>query len=102
MGFGVGTVRTQASIAVIFMVRRCYIGPALAALRLMKTIVIAMALALAVAGCQRDENSAAAGGTGKNASSMQTPKGGVTGQGSEGSTDDRNAPKRPGSRPARQ
>ena len=64
----------------------------------MKTILVAATLALALAGCHRDENSAASGGTGKNADSMQTPKGGVTGQGSEGSTDDRSAPKRPASR----
>ena len=64
----------------------------------MKTILVAVTLALAVAGCQRDDNSAASGGTSKNAGSMQTPKGGVTGQGSEGSTDDRNAPKRPAGR----
>ena len=66
----------------------------------MKTILVAMTLALAVAGCHRDNDSAASGGTSENAGSMQTPKGGVTGQGSEGSTDDRSAPKRPGSRPA--
>jgi len=65
----------------------------------MKTLaIIAASLALALAGCHRDDNSAASGGTGKNAGSMQTPKGGVTGQGSEGSTDDRNAPKRPASK----
>ena len=64
----------------------------------MKTVLIAVSLALALAGCHRDDNSAASGGTSKNAGSMQTPKGGVTGQGSEGSTDDRNAPKRPASK----
>ena len=59
----------------------------------MKTVLIAVSLALALAGCHRSEDkSSAAGG-----SSMTTPKGGVTGQGSEGSTDDRAAPKRPAS-----
>jgi hypothetical protein len=61
-------------------------------------LILAAGLALALVGCHRDDNSAAAGGSSKNAGSMQTPKGGVTGQGSEGSTDDRNAPKRPASR----
>ena len=60
--------------------------------------ILAASLALALAGCQRDNNSAAAGGTSKNAGSMTTPKGGVTGQASEGSTDDRSAPKRPASK----
>ena len=60
--------------------------------------ILAASLALALAGCHRDNNSAASGGTSKHAGSMQTPKGGVTGQGSEGSTDDRKAPKRPASR----
>ena len=64
----------------------------------MRTILVAVTLALAIAGCHRDNNSAASGATSKNAGSMQTPKGGVTGQGSEGSTDDRNAPKRPASK----
>ena len=59
----------------------------------MKTVLIALSLALALAGCQREDHSAASGG-----SSMQTPKGGVTGQASEGSTDDRQAPKRPASK----
>jgi hypothetical protein len=87
------------------MVWRCYNGPELAAARarqeiIMKTlaILLAAALALALAGCHHDNNSAAAGGTAKNADSMQTPKGGVTGQASEGSTDDRSAPKRPASK----
>jgi len=60
--------------------------------------ILAASLALGLAGCHRDDNSAASGGTSQNAGSMQTPKGGVTGQGSEGSTDDRKAPKRPASR----
>jgi hypothetical protein len=64
----------------------------------MKALLILTAgLTLALAGCHRDDNSAASGGTGKNAGSMQTPQGGATGQASEGSTDDRNAPKRPAS-----
>jgi hypothetical protein len=63
----------------------------------MKTVLIAVSLALALAGCH-DNKSASAGGTAQNADSMQTPKGGVTGQGSEGSTDDRSAPKRPASK----
>ena len=66
---------------------------------MMKTLaIIAASLALALAGCDRDNSSAASGGTSRNAGSMQTPKGGVTGQGSEGSTDDRHAPKRPASK----
>lgn len=65
----------------------------------MKSLLIlaaALALALTVAGCHRDDNaskSSAAGG-----SSMETPRGGATGQASEGSTDDRAAPKRPASK----
>ena len=61
----------------------------------MKTILVAVTLALALIGCNRSDDSgkSAAGG-----SSMQTPKGGVTGQASEGSTDDRSAPKRPASK----
>ena len=59
--------------------------------------ILAASLALALGGCHRDNSSAAAGGSAKNAGSMQTPRGGVTGQGSEGSTDDRAAPKRPAS-----
>jgi hypothetical protein len=66
---------------------------------IMKALLILTAsLALALAGCHRDDNSAASGGTSKNAGSMQTPQGGATGQASEGSTDDRNAPKRPASK----
>ena len=53
--------------------------------------IIAASLALALAGCHRDQ-SAAGGG-----SSMQTPAGGATGQKSEGSTDATGAPKRPSS-----
>ena len=73
----------------------------------MKVLMIVVAsLALALAGCHRGEQAAggrtaqpkapssAAGGS----SSMQTPSGGATGQASEGSTDDRNAPKRPASK----
>ena len=58
----------------------------------MKTLtLIAASLALALAGCHRDQ-SAAGGSSG---SSMQTPAGGTTGQKSEGSTDATSAPKRP-------
>ena len=58
--------------------------------------ILAASLALALAGCHRDDTaskSSAAGGT-----SMETPKGGATGQASEGSTDDRKAPARPASK----
>jgi len=57
--------------------------------------LIATSLALALAGCHKTDGgkSSAAGG-----SSMQTPAGGATGQASEGSTDDRSAPKRPASK----
>src|SRR5687768_13777846 len=67
MGFGVGTVRTQVSIAVIFMIRRSYNGPVLAAPArpaetTMKTLIIlAASAALALVGCNRDNP--AAGGT---------------------------------------
>ena len=65
-------------------------------------MIVAASLALALAGCHRDQSgagrtaqpkapSSAAGG-----SSMQTPSGGATGQASEGSTD-KTAPKRPSS-----
>src|SRR5438105_1901173 len=66
-------------------------------------MIVAASLALVLAGCHRDQNAAggstaqpkapssAAGGS----SSMQTPSGGATGQGSEGSTDKSTAPKRP-------
>jgi hypothetical protein len=50
-----------------------------------------------IPGCNRTatdaEESASKGGTGG-----QTPRGGVTGQASEGSTNDRNAPARPASK----
>jgi hypothetical protein len=59
-------------------------------------LILAASAALALAGCHRDENSRAAGGS--SGSSMQTPKGAATGQASEGSTDDRRAPARPSSR----
>ena len=57
--------------------------------------IIVTSAALAVAGCNKTDGgkSSAAGG-----SSMETPKGAVTGQASEGSTDDRAAPKRPASK----
>jgi hypothetical protein len=57
-------------------------------------ILIAAAL-MALGGCHKTDGgkSAATGGT-----SMQTPNGGATGQASEGSTDDRSAPKRPASK----
>ena len=59
--------------------------------------ILAASVVLAVSGCNRDpESGAAAGGTQKG--SMETPKGGVTGQASEGSTDERDAPKRPSSK----
>jgi hypothetical protein len=59
--------------------------------------ILVASLSFAVSGCNRDAGSgAAAGGTQKG--SMETPKGGVTGQASEGSTDDRTAPKRPASK----
>ncbi len=59
------------------------------------------AAALTLAGCHREDNSRAAGGSSgrsSDAGSMQTPKGAATGQASEGSTDDRNAPARPSSK----
>jgi hypothetical protein len=104
MGFGVGTVRTQVSIAVIFMVRRCYNGPVLAATpgrqeRKMKTmLILAASLALGLAGCNRDTNAPAGATKQDPSSSAETPKGGATGQKSEGSTDDRKAPDRPASK----
>ena len=61
--------------------------------------ILIAALGVALAGCSRTDGgtagskSSAAGG-----SSMQTPNGAATGQASEGSTDDRNAPKRPASK----
>jgi hypothetical protein len=68
-------------------------------------MIVAASLALALAGCNRDNagagrtanpkpGSSAAGGS----SSMTTPNGAATGQGSEGSTDSSTAPKRPASR----
>jgi hypothetical protein len=69
-------------------------------------MILAASLALALAGCHRDQNAAggrtaqpkapssAAGGS----SSMQTPSGAATGQGSEGSSDRSTAPKRPASK----
>ena len=55
-------------------------------------MILAASLALALAACHRDQN--AAGGS----SSMQTPSGAATGQGSEGSSDRSTAPKRPASK----
>jgi len=96
------------------MVHRCYNGAMLAELSVslfpeetMKAlIVLAASLALALAGCNRDQNAAggrtaqpkspssAAGGS----SSMQTPGGAASGQSSEGSTDKSTAPKQPSSK----
>jgi hypothetical protein len=59
-------------------------------------LILAASFALALAGCHRDDNASKSSATG--ATSMETPKGGATGQASEGSTDDRNAPKRPASK----
>ena len=58
--------------------------------------ILAASALLAVSACNRDQNSGAAAG-GAQKGSMETPKGGVTGQASEGSTDDRKAPQRPAS-----
>jgi hypothetical protein len=67
----------------------------------MKTLLIALAVALAAAGCNRD-NSAAGGSAAQKApapkGSMETPKGAATGQASEGSTDSTKAPQRPASK----
>ena len=68
----------------------------------MKTLIIlAASAALALAGCNRD-NPAAGGSAAKKApapqGSMETPKGGATGQASEGSTDSTKAPQRPASK----
>jgi len=65
----------------------------------MKTmLILAASLVLGLAGCNRDTN-APAGATKKDpSSSAETPKGGATGQKSEGSTDDRKAPDRPASK----
>jgi len=70
-------------------------------------IILAASLALALAGCNRDQNaaggrtaqpkspsSAASGGS----SMQQTPSGGASGQASEGSTDKSTAPKQPSSK----
>jgi hypothetical protein len=60
-------------------------------------LILAASVALALAGCNRDNP--AAGGTAAKApppqGSMETPKGGATGQASEGSTDSTKAPQRP-------
>ena len=64
------------------------------------TLVSAVALALVanlLPGCNRQAGDSSSRGT----STGQTPKGGATGQASEGSTDDRQAPARPSSAPAR-
>ena len=58
-------------------------------------MIIAVSLALALAGCHRDDNAAKSSATG--GTSMETPKGGATGQASEGSTDKSKAPARPSS-----
>jgi len=61
-------------------------------------LMLAAALAVGLAGCNRD-TSAPAGATKKDpSSSAETPKGAATGQKSEGSTDDRKAPDRPASK----
>ena len=49
--------------------------------------IIAASLALALAGCHRDQSAAGGASASKGGSSMQTPAGGATGQKSEGSTD---------------
>jgi hypothetical protein len=90
------------------MAGECYNGAALAmpAARLettMKTLIIlAASTALALAGCNRDNrgDNPSAGGTAAQKApapkgSMETPKGGATGQASEGSTDSTKAPQRP-------
>ena len=61
----------------------------------MKTLCIAAFLALALAGCNRDNPQKSAPAP---KGSMETPKGGVTGQASEGSTDATKAPQRPASK----
>jgi hypothetical protein len=64
----------------------------------MKALTILVAsLALALAGCHRDQSAAGGSSVSKGGSSMQTPAGGATGQKSEGSTDATGAPKRPSS-----
>jgi hypothetical protein len=64
----------------------------------MKTVLIALSLALALAGCNRDTNAPAGAKKQDPSSSAETPKGAATGQKSEGSTDDRKAPDRPASK----
>jgi hypothetical protein len=59
--------------------------------------LIAIALALTAAGCHREQSAAGGASAGKGGTSMQTPRGGATGQASEGSTDKSNAPARPSS-----
>jgi hypothetical protein len=51
--------------------------------------IIAASLVLALAGCHRGDNAATGG------SATTTPRGGVSGQASEGSTEQGGAPKRP-------
>jgi len=60
----------------------------------MKLLWILVAAAALMAACDRGESTkpSAAGG------SMETPKGAVTGQASEGSTNESTAPKRPASK----
>ena len=70
-------------------------------------MILAASLALALAGCHRDQNAAggrtaqpkapssAAGGS---SSMQQTPGGGASGSTTEGSTDKSTAPKQPGSK----
>jgi hypothetical protein len=107
IGLGVGTVRTQVSIAVIFMAGRCYNGAGLAAAPArqeitMKTLyILAVCALLALAGCNRNEpakGDAAPQKAPPPQGSMETPKGGATGQASEGSTDTTKAPQRPASK----
>jgi hypothetical protein len=60
-------------------------------------MIIAASLALALAGCHREQSAAGGSSAAKGGSSMQTPSGGATGQASEGSTDKSKAPARPSS-----
>ena len=62
--------------------------------------ILAASLALALAGCNRDNQAGAGGSTGAKSSSSsgQTPGGGASGGSSEGSTDKSSAPKRPASK----
>jgi len=60
-------------------------------------MIIATSLALALAGCHREQSAAGGSSAQKSGSSMQTPSGGATGQASEGSTDTSKAPARPSS-----